>query len=57
MNMKPTKGYKTKVAINMTVDVEVMQKFKELTDKKAVNRSKLIEGFMKEWMKANAQGN
>lgn len=52
--MKPTKGYKTKVIVNITIDVYVMEAFKELTDKKAVNRSKLIEGFMKEWMKANA---
>ena len=45
--------YKTKIGIYSTIDVEVMKEFDRVCDKKAINRSKLLENFIKQWIEEN----
>jgi len=43
--------YKTKIGMYTTIDINVMNEFKRLSDENAINRSKLIENFLKQYIK------
>lgn len=45
---------KNKTRQNFSIDKEVSEKFKKICDKKYINMSKLIEGFMKKFIEDNS---
>ena len=51
---KETK-YKTKVGMYHTIDKNIMKEFIELSEKKSINRSKLLEHYISDWINKNKQ--
>lgn len=47
------KQYKTKERISITVDKELYDSFRELTDKKLMKRSTVINFLVEKWVKEN----
>ena len=47
--------YITKEKINLTIDKEIYQKFREITEIKSINKSKLIENYIKQWLIENGK--
>lgn len=43
----------TKRNLNFSIDIPLIEEFDKVADKKAINRSKLIENFIREWVEAN----
>lgn len=48
-----SKNKQTKLPINLSIDKEILKDFKVETKKRAINRSGLIQNFIKEWLKEN----
>lgn len=46
--------YTTKTKVNYSIDNEVSKKFNTLSKEKSINKSSLIEGFIKKWIKENS---
>jgi len=42
---------KNKIRQNFSIDKEISKEFKKICDEKSINMSKLIEKFMKEFIK------
>lgn len=47
------KNNKTKSAINLSVNKDILKKFKEETKRRAINKSGLFQNFMEEWLEQN----
>jgi metal-responsive CopG/Arc/MetJ family transcriptional regulator len=47
-----SKSNVTKLQITYTVDKAVLKKFAELTESMCINRSQLIENYIKDWIKS-----
>jgi len=45
--------YKTKVGMYNTINKDVMNEFIELSQKKSINRSQLLEHYIIDWIKKN----
>ncbi len=50
---KLIKGYTSKTGFYFTIDVETGEAFRALAEEKSVNKSKLIEKLMKNWIEEN----
>ena len=47
--MNATTDKNTKKRANYTIDIELLKDFNDATKKKSVNKSSLIESFIKRW--------
>lgn len=45
--------YSTKIKVNYSVNKDIIKKFDKLTKEKAINKSRLIEIFISEWIEKN----
>jgi hypothetical protein len=45
--------YLTKTKVNYSIDKSIVEKFGKLAKQKSVNKSLLIENYLKEWIKKN----
>lgn len=45
--------YLTKTKVNYSIDKNILIEFNEISKKKAINKSKLIELFIKDWNDKN----
>lgn len=48
-----TTKYKTKERVNFSINKEIYVKFRKVTNDKSVNKSKLIEKLINDWIKNN----
>lgn len=48
--------YMTKVSLNITVDLEVLEKFRSICNKNDIKISTKINTLMKEWINRNNEG-
>jgi hypothetical protein len=46
--------YKTKTKVNYSIDQEISKVFDTLSKEKSINKSALIENFIKNWIKENS---
>lgn len=46
--------YTTKTKVNYSIDKEILNTFVFLSKKKSINKSALIENFIKNWIKENS---
>jgi len=46
-------NYLTKTRVNYSIDKEIIKEFDKLSKEKAINKSGLIELFIKNWIKEN----
>lgn len=51
--MQKESKYKTKIGMYHTIDKNIMKEFIELTEKKSINRSKLLEHYIADWIQNN----
>lgn len=41
--------------LNVSIEIELLKEFRRLTEKKAVNKSKLIENYITSWLEDNKE--
>ena len=46
--------YTTKTKVNYSIDKDVLNTFDTLSKEKSINKSALIENFIKNWIKENS---
>lgn len=45
--------YKTKKKVNYSINTKIIENFNLIADKKSINKSKLIENFIQNWINEN----
>lgn len=50
-------SYITKIKVNYSINKEIVESFNKLTKEKAINKSRLIEIFIDDWIKKNKISN